>query len=150
MTKEVTILRGDAAPTIFPLAEMSLSMIGVEGMLEWVRSHRPECIPEGCDDGMALFPHGGVDEASGRELTANELLVELAGRKCYDSFGDKAGRKSNAEYIANTQGGDIPHASILYHAKMAFFFGGISRRVSHEIIRNYVGADREEEGSPSQ
>lgn len=150
MTKNVTILKGDRAPTVIPLADMQLSMMGVEAMLEWVREHRPECIPEGCDDGMALFPHGGIDEATNRELTSNELLVELAGRKCYDSFGDKAGRKSNAEYIAHTQGGDIPHASILYHAKMSFFFAGISRRVSHEIIRNYVGADREEEGSPSQ
>jgi thymidylate synthase (FAD) len=150
MANKVTILRGTDAPTIIPIAEMSLSMMGVEGMLEWVREHRPECIPEGAEDGMVLFPHGGIDEATGRELTANELLVELAGRKCYDSFGDKAGRKSNAEYIANTQQGDIPHASILYHAKMSFFFAGISRRVSHEIIRNYVGADRSEEGNPSQ
>jgi thymidylate synthase ThyX len=69
---------------------------------------------------------------------------------CYDSFGLKAGKKTNAEYIANTQSGEIPHASILYHAKMSFFFAGISRRVSHEIIRNYVGADRDEEGAPSQ
>ncbi len=33
---------------------------------------------------------------------------------------------------------------------MTFFFAGISRRVSHELIRNYVGSDRDEEGSPSQ
>jgi thymidylate synthase (FAD) len=98
-----------------------------------------------------LFPHR--DMLPGRDgvvASDNELLVELAGRKCYDSFGLKAGRKTNAEYIANTQSGEIPHASILYHAKMSFFFGGISRRVSHEIIRNYVGADRDEEGAPSQ
>lgn len=34
-----------------------------------------------------------------RELTGAELLPELAGRKCYDSFGLKAGRKTNAEYL---------------------------------------------------
>jgi thymidylate synthase (FAD) len=56
----------------------------------------------------------------------------------------------NAEYIANTQMGDVPHASIMYHAKMTFFIAGLSRRVSHELIRHYVGADRTEEGSPSQ
>ncbi len=38
----------------------------------------------------------------------------------------------------------------MYHAKMTFFLAGISRRVSHELIRHYVGADRSEEGSPSQ
>jgi thymidylate synthase ThyX len=69
---------------------------------------------------------------------------------CYNSFGLKAGKKENADYIANTQQGDIPHASIMYHAKMSFFIGDVSRRVSHELIRNYVGADRDEEGNPSQ
>lgn len=168
--KNVTILT--ANPTVIPLAEMQLSVLGIEEMIEWVRIHRPECLPEGhCalpahsgveehthqapqvpppPQWLSLFPHGAVDENTGRELTANELLVELAGRKCYDSFGAKAGRKSNKDYILHTQQGDIPHASIMYHAKMSFFFAGISRRVSHEIIRNYVGADRSEEGSPSQ
>jgi thymidylate synthase (FAD) len=99
---------------------------------------------------MSLFPHNGSRGDIATALSGNELLVELAGRKCYDSFGLKAGRKSNAEYIAHTQEMDPPHASILYHAKMSFFFAGISRRVSHELIRNYVGADRSEEGNPSQ
>lgn len=155
MAKPVTILRGD--PTIIPLAEMQLSTLGVEDMIDWVRSHRPECLPETPSEGvlppplwLTLFPHEGIDQDTQRELTANELLVELAGRKCYDSFGAKAGRKSNAEYIKHTQDGEVPHASIMYHAKMSFFFAGISRRVSHEIIRNYVGSDRTEEGNPSQ
>jgi thymidylate synthase (FAD) len=37
----------------------------------------------------------------------------------------------------------------LYHAKVSFFVAGISRRLTHELIRHYVGADRDEEGSPS-
>lgn len=83
------------------------------------------------------------------------LLVRRNGKvvlcaNCYNSFGLKAGKKTNAEYIANTQAGDVPHGSIMYHAKMTFFIGGVSRRVSHELIRHYVGADRTEEGSPSQ
>ncbi len=162
MEREVTILRGD--PTVIPIASMSLEPQGVEEMMEWVEVHRPECLPDREPGQLKrwdqLFPHDlhentVVKDAHGetnisRPLTSNELLVELAGRKCYDSFGLKAGRKSNGEYIKNTQGGDIAHASILYHAKMTFFFAGISRRVSHELIRNYVGADRDEEGAPSQ
>src|SRR5574341_1567845 len=152
----VKILTGD--PIVAPIGQMALMPAGVEEMIYWVRTRRPECLPDDRLDGwpmgtpaaqmqremmMSLFPH--TDPVSD-----NELLVELAGRKCYDSFGAKAGKKTNAEYIANTQAGEIPHASILYHAKMSFFFAGISRRVSHEIIRNYVGADRDEEGAPSQ
>lgn len=139
-------------PVVSVLAEMEMIGDGVNEMAEWVRSRSPECIPDeyaiGSPDAwMSLFP---------RELhpldreSDNELLVELAGRKCYNSFGLKAGRKTNAEYIANTQQGDVPHASIMYHAKMTFFIAGVSRRVSHELIRHYVGADRTEEGSPSQ
>ncbi len=142
--KKVTILRGDKAPTIAILAHMELVTEGMDAMIQWVYDHRPECLPNLENTSPHdLFPHAD-------DVSDNELLVELAGRKCYDSFGDKAGRKSNREYIANTQQGDIPHASILYHAKISFFFAGISRRVSHELIRNYVGADRDEEGAPSQ
>jgi thymidylate synthase (FAD) len=157
MEKQVTILTG--SPTVVPIAAMKLLPIGIEAMMEWVGSHRPECLPENADNWQSLFPHD-LEEATAndndsqvlqkRGLTDNELLVELAGRKCYDSFGLKAGKKSNAEYIKNTQAGAVPHASILYHAKMSFFIAGVSRRVSHELIRNYVGADRDEEGSPSQ
>ena len=145
----VKILTGD--PVVALIAEMELEPTGVGEMIKWVRSRRPECLPEEYKgDGiaidlnmMALFPHED-------SVSDNELLVELAGRKCYDSFGLKAGKKTNAEYIANTQAGDVPHASIMYHAKMSFFIAGVSRRVSHELIRHYVGADRTEEGSPSQ
>jgi thymidylate synthase (FAD) len=160
MRKEVTLLTGE--PTIEVIAEMQLQPDGVRGLMEWVASHRRECLPEtvqrrlevggveDMDEWLSLFPHEGDLENVDHVPRDNELLVELAGRKCYDSFGLKAGRKSNAEYIAHTQEMDPPHASILYHAKMSFFFAGISRRVSHELIRNYVGADRSEEGAPSQ
>jgi thymidylate synthase (FAD) len=152
MSTTVTILTTE--PVVSCIAEMALQD-GIRDMVDWVRSRRPECVPEEYDEASLwspLFPHSltervGVAE---RPLTGNELLVELAGRKCYDSFGLKAGKKTNREYIANTQTGDVPHRSIMYHAKMSFFIGGVSRRVSHELIRHYVGADRTEEGSPSQ
>lgn len=144
-------------PTIALIGEMQLNLTGVSEMIDWVRSRAPACLPDDAasddldDRVMSLFPHRGKrgDEVDS-ELTDNELLVELAGRKCYNSFGAKAGRKSNREYIEHMQQGDVPHASVLYHAKMSFFIAGVSRRVSHELIRNYVGADRDEEGSPSQ
>jgi thymidylate synthase ThyX len=164
MNRQVTILRGD--PTIAVLFEMTASDEGegLNEMLDWVQAHRPECVPDSIEGDAeltwaALFPHnlheppgnpGAIPGAASRLLSWNELIPEIAGRKCYDSFGLKAGKKSNREYIEHTQSGEVKHASILYHAKMTFFFAGISRRVSHEIIRNYVGSDRDEEGSPSQ
>lgn len=144
-------------PVVTCIAEMGMNSCGVAGMIDWVKSRAPQCLPGGYADGhgddvkaATLFPHDLMRDGGLDGLSENELLVELAGRTCYNSFGLKAGRKSNAEYIAHTQAGDVPHASILYHAKMSFFIAGVSRRVSHELIRNYVGADRDEEGSPSQ
>lgn len=69
---------------------------------------------------------------------------------CYDSFADAGAKRTNGEYLASMWQGQIPHRSTGYHPKMSFFFGDVSRRVSHELIRNYVGADRDEEGNPSQ
>jgi len=146
-------------PIVVPIGQMALMPDGIAAMVDWVRDRAPACVPDalvpdGTDsDPMyvtrSLFPHDRTDGA-GRNLSHNELLIELAGRSCYNSFGLKAGRKDNASYIENTQSGEIKHASILYHAKMSFFIAGVSRRVSHELIRNYVGADRTEEGAPSQ
>lgn len=147
MTKAVTILQD--GPTVEVVAQMELNQHGVSKLADWVAAHRPDCMPDNYQDWHNLFPHDLTRE-DGSTLSGNELLVELAGRKCYDSFGLKAGKRSNAEYIANTQSGEVKHASILYHAKISFFIGGVSRRVSHELIRNYVGSDRDEEGSPSQ
>ena len=150
---KIRILKDE--PVISVIAEMELIPTGINEMAAWVASRRPECMPDEYREGdssawLSLFPRDVRDNNCRLIDSSNELLVELAGRKCYDSFGLKAGRKSNAEYIANTQLGDVPHASIMYHAKMAFFIAGVSRRVSHELIRHYVGADRTEEGSPSQ
>lgn len=145
-------------PTIFVMAAMKLEDNALVDLFNWLKEFAPDCLDKDAavhEAFSAIFPHDGMEEGPPeifRRITDNELLVELSGRKCYNSFGKKAGRRSNAEYISNLFGepGKIPHASVLYHAKMTFFFGGIGRRVSHELIRHYVGADRDEEGSPSQ
>lgn len=157
MTHDIRIV---TKPVVIPIAEMEIIPDGLGQLVDWLQEYRPECL-DGVDTTrlyFGLFPHDGWRsggmcddfDADNTQLTHNELLVELAGRNCYHSYGNKAGRKTNREYIENTQGGDVPHASIMYHAKMSFFIGNVSRRVSHELIRHYVGADRDEEGSPSQ
>lgn len=147
-------------PIVEVIAEMKLDETGVLAMADWVKKYRPDCVPEGgFSKVLDLVPHDGSDRASrdsdksfyDRQVTDNELLCELAGRKCYDSFAEKGARRTNREYLASMwTGRGVPHRSTGYHAKASFFFAHISRRVSHELIRNYVGADRDEEGSPSQ
>lgn len=104
-------------PVVTCIAEMGMNSCGVAGMIDWVESRAPQCLPGGYADGHGddvkaamLFPHDLMRDGGLDGLSENELLVELAGRTCYNSFGLKAGRKSNAEYIAHTQAGDVPHA----------------------------------------
>lgn len=82
-------------------------------------------------------------EAGGRtwrrspEATDAEELVELAGRVCYLSFGDRQSPRSNREYIANlVQKG---HESVLEHASWTFLLAGVSRAFTHQLVRHRVG-----------
>ncbi|TLN00206.1 FAD-dependent thymidylate synthase [bacterium] len=66
-----------------------------------------------------------------------ELTVEAAGRVCYMSFGDRQHRVSTHEYIANiiSQG----HDSVLEHANFTLLVDGISRALSHQLVRHRAG-----------
>lgn len=138
------------------VADMKLIDDGFEPVLKWVNARRPGIKFTETEDAYgdplisSMLPYDLTDARCDDGLTDNEVLIELAGRGCYQSFGSAAGQKTNREYIHNTQKGKHPHKSILYHAKFTLFVAGISRRLSHEIIRHYVGADRTEELSPSQ
>lgn len=139
-------------PTVIVLAEQRLDLEGLNALYDYVGEYRPECLPEpkrqrnAKNRGRDLFPHLMAEGPT----SDNEFLVELAGRNCYYSYGAKAGKKANRDYIAHTQAGTVPHRSVMYHAKMTFFVAGVSRHLSHELIRHYVGSDRDQEGSPSQ
>lgn len=66
-----------------------------------------------------------------------ELLSELAGRVCYMSFGDKQGRRSNRDYLANII--QMEHGSVLEHSVWSFIITGVSRSFSHELVRHRAG-----------
>lgn len=62
-----------------------------------------------------------------------QQLIEAAGRTCYSSWHNPAGR-TNEQYIANllSQG----HLSVIEHSIASFYIRGISRACSHEIVRH--------------
>ncbi len=63
-----------------------------------------------------------------------DLLAETAGRLCYMSYG--RGRKSNREYIEHLlQSG---HYSVLEHANYTFIITGVSRSLTHELVRHRI------------
>src|SRR5699024_10264783 len=65
-----------------------------------------------------------------------QQLVEFAGRACYQSFhkpNPKTAR--NKDYIARTLHGQ-KHWSIAEHATATFYITGVSRALTHELIRH--------------
>jgi thymidylate synthase (FAD) len=67
---------------------------------------------------------------------AGEQLVEVAGRVCYMSFAKPrpGGNKAYIDHIL-----EVGHGSVLEHAVWNFLFTGISRTLTHELIRHRAG-----------
>jgi thymidylate synthase (FAD) len=66
-----------------------------------------------------------------------EELAEAAGRVCYMSFGTAQSRRTNAGYIQNLIA--MGHESVLEHLNWSFVISGITRSLSHQLVRHRVG-----------
>ncbi len=67
---------------------------------------------------------------------AGEYLTEVAGRVCYMSFAKPrpGGNKVYLDHIL-----EVGHGSVLEHAVWNFIFTGVSRTLTHELIRHRAG-----------
>lgn len=72
----------------------------------------------------------------GNEATDGELLCEMGGRRCYESYDNK-GNKRTEDYLATILGHG--HGSVLEHAFYVFHLWRVSRGVSHELVRHRAG-----------
>lgn len=64
-----------------------------------------------------------------------EGLAEFAGRSCYQSFGKPNPKtRHNEDYLAHII--ELGHESVLEHANFTFYITGVSRSVTHELIRH--------------
>ncbi|MDY0059038.1 MAG: FAD-dependent thymidylate synthase [Myxococcota bacterium] len=75
------------------------------------------------------FPRSGQDTG-----TDAERLIEAAGRVCYDSYGKGRG---SADYHRHLQ--EVGHGSVTEHALWSFLLAGVSRGLTHELVRHRVG-----------
>ena len=76
-----------------------------------------------------------------------EVVAEFAGRLCYLSFGEDAGlegghrtipgRTTNEAYLANIL--TTKHGSVLEHAVWTVLLEGVSRALTHELVRHRAG-----------
>jgi thymidylate synthase (FAD) len=67
---------------------------------------------------------------------ASEFLVETAGRVCYMSFA-RPRPGGNKAYIGHIL--EVGHGSVLEHAAWNMIFTGISRSLTHELVRHRAG-----------
>lgn len=70
------------------------------------------------------------------DSTDGERLAEYAGRLCYMSQKNPAGR-STADYLENIK--KQAHGSVLEHANYSLLLEGVSRSLTHELVRHRAG-----------
>jgi thymidylate synthase (FAD) len=70
------------------------------------------------------------------EGTDGERLAEFAGRLCYMSQKNPAGRTTR-EYLENIK--KQGHGSVLEHANYTLLLEGVSRSLTHELVRHRAG-----------
>jgi thymidylate synthase (FAD) len=82
-----------------------------------------------------LADHGVSTWETDTEV-AGEKLIEVAGRVCYLSFA-RPRPGGNKTYLGHIL--EVGHGSVLEHSVWNFIFTGISRSLSHELIRHRAG-----------
>lgn len=102
---------------------------------------RPQIAP----DALSAYLHGFNPEAHLTDaltdpvvLPPGAALCKTAGQLCYMSFGPK--RTPNAQaarYFQNIL--ESGHGSVLEHASYSFLMYGVSRSVTHELVRHRAG-----------
>jgi thymidylate synthase (FAD) len=86
-------------------------------LVAWTHFEPPEDIPWSTD------AEGG------------QALAEFAGRACYQSWSKpNPATATNAGYLAHIL--EVGHLSVLEHGTVTFYFTGVSRSFTHELIRH--------------
>jgi thymidylate synthase (FAD) len=86
-------------------------------LIAWTHFEPPEDVPWSTD------AEGG------------QALAEFAGRACYQSWGKpNPATATNAGYLAHIL--DVGHFSVLEHGSVTFYISGVSRSLTHELVRH--------------
>jgi thymidylate synthase (FAD) len=69
------------------------------------------------------------------DADGGQALAEFAGRACYQSWSKpNPATATNAGYLAHIL--EVGHLSVLEHGVVTFYFTGVSRSFTHELIRH--------------
>jgi thymidylate synthase (FAD) len=69
------------------------------------------------------------------DADGGQALAEFAGRACYQSWGKpNPATATNAGYLRHIL--EVGHLSVLEHGSVSFYITGVSRSLTHELIRH--------------
>src|SRR5689334_3139685 len=69
------------------------------------------------------------------DTDGGQALAEFAGRACYQSWSKpNPATATNAGYLRHIL--EVGHLSVLEHGQVTFYFTGVSRSFTHELIRH--------------
>lgn len=86
------------------------------------------------EDAEDLLGRNFVPDREGYTTPADHL-AEIAGRQCYESWSrPNPATAANRDYLANVVAKQ--HTSVLAHASFTFRLTGVSRSLTHELIRH--------------
>lgn len=69
------------------------------------------------------------------DADGGQALAEFAGRSCYGSWNKpNPATATNASYLQHIL--DVGHLSVLEHGVVTFYFTGVSRSLTHELVRH--------------
>lgn len=104
------------------------TMINQRGLIDWVDHNGLKNV---AIDSATPLHDLMSDCGTGDDL---EQMIEFGGRHCYRSW--EAGR-DRGDYIRNIIG--MNHGSVLEHSTINLAIQGVSRSLSHELVRHRVG-----------
>lgn len=113
-------------PTVHLVGQTMFNLDDLEYFIEKIAQENPEKEPVILDRILS--------DSETYKRKECDLMSEFAGRVCYQSY--YAGR-DHEEYIENIL--DQKHGSVLEHYVFNFVITGVSRSLTHELIRHRVG-----------
>ncbi len=113
-------------PGVVMISRPDVNMVGIDGFL-W-----------GFDEELGFHEYILDGYKSEDSLDNGTQLCKIAGQLCYMSFGPNRTKNKDAErYFKNII--KSGHGSVLEHANFSFLIYGISRSLTHELVRHRAG-----------
>ncbi len=113
-------------PGVVMISRPDVNMVGIDGFL-W-----------GFDEELGFHEYILDGYKSEDSLDNGTQLCKIAGQLCYMSFGPNRTKNKDAErYFKNIIRSG--HGSVLEHANFSFLIYGVSRSLTHELVRHRAG-----------